>query len=91
MVYYKIMRRIFHSLQKFFAFIDNNGAVAPCKYGCEKGGNFNILLFSKTMGDRDGIWRNKIDCIICFHFTIQEMRQAVIHKTKLRMREKNKL
>jgi len=85
MLCYKLMRRIVHQLHQLFAFGNNGGAIAPCKYGRKKSGNFNVLLLGKSMRNAYRIGCNKSRLIVLLYFIVEKLdkRSGLLHLSKI--------
>lgn len=79
----ELVRRIIHQFQQLRSFIDDGGAITPCKNGRKESRNFNILLPGKPVRKADWIMPDERGMVVFFYFFIKEIFQLFIHPAKL--------
>src|SRR5215203_6505853 len=60
----EFIRRIVHALHQLPAFLNDGGAVAPCKYGRKKSRDLDVLLLCITMRNAHRIILNERRLIV---------------------------
>ena len=83
----KIMRSIVHTCKQVVAFVNDDGAVTPCKNGCKERSYFNVLELSKPVRNADGVVFNKCRLVVLLDLTVKKIFKVVSgvlpHQVKL--------
>ena len=74
---------IVHQLQQLGSLVDDDGTIAPRKYGSKKPRDLYVLFFREPVRYNDRVSFNKFRPVVFFYFFIKECFQLIAHAAKL--------
>ena len=68
----KVMGTVIHDVHELIAFVNDRYPLAPSQNRSEEPGDFNVLLFGKPVGNRNGVISNKAGTIIGLYLLVKK-------------------